>query len=139
MAGASPSSSNGLLTEINVTPLVDVVLVLLVIMIVTANAIASKTIPVDLPKSRTGEPTQGVLAISIDADGKLFLDAQPVDEAGLQARAHAAHAADPENARAVLAADGSARHERVVRVIDLLRREQVTKFAINVSPELGSP
>ena len=41
-------------------------------------------------------------------------------------------------ARAVIAADGASRHERVVKVIDLLRRAQVTKFAINVQPELGS-
>ena len=54
-----------LITGINVTPLVDITLVLLVVMMITASYVASKTIPMELPKSATGETTPVVLAVSI--------------------------------------------------------------------------
>ena len=73
------------------------------------------------------------MAVSIDAEGNLFLDAQPVDDDQLRRRVRAARTEDPE-LRAVIAADGSIHHRRVVQVIDLLRQERVTKFAINVRP-----
>ena len=73
-------------------------------------------------------------SVSIDKDGRTFLDAVPVDDAALRQRVRAVRAADPE-ARAVIAADGRTAHNHVVHVMDLLRREDVTKFAINVDPE----
>ena len=124
----------GLITGINVTPLVDVVLVLLVILMVTAGYIVSQTIPMELPQGATGETIATTLAISVDADGKRYLDAKPVVEAELRARIRAARAGDAE-ARAVIAADGKTAHRHVVGVIDLLRQEGVTRFAINVQPE----
>src|SRR5512145_1537062 len=93
------------ITGINVTPLVDVVLVLLIILMVTAGYIVSKTIPVDLPKGATGETTTITLAITLDAKGKMYLDAAPVSSDGLRARVRSAHRQDPET-RAVIAADG---------------------------------
>jgi biopolymer transport protein ExbD len=123
-----------MITGINVTPLVDITLVLLVIMMITASYVASKTIPMELPRSATGETTPVVLAVSITSNGQLFLDALPIDEAGLRGRiiAARAHAQEPQ---AIIAADGRTPHARVVHVIDVLRQEQVTKFAINVEPE----
>jgi len=53
---------------------------------------------------------------------------------GSRQRIKTAHDADPET-RAVIAADGRTNHSSVIHVIDLLRRENVTKFAINVDPE----
>jgi biopolymer transport protein ExbD len=131
---SSAQTEDDLITGINVTPLVDITLVLLVILMVTASYVASKAIPLELPKGATAETTPTTLSVSIDKDGKTFLDAMPIDEAALRGRIHAAHVADPET-RAVIAADGRTTHARVVRVIDLLRREDVTKFAINVEPE----
>ncbi len=123
-----------MITGINVTPLVDITLVLLVIMMITASYVASKTIPMELPRSATGETTPVVLAVSITAAGQLFLDAVPIDEPGLRARIVDARAHQHEP-QAIIAADGRTPHARVVHVIDLLRQEQVTKFAINVEPE----
>jgi biopolymer transport protein ExbD len=131
---ASVQNDDDIITGINVTPLVDITLVLLVILMVTASYVASKTIPLDLPKGATAETTPTTLSVSIDKDGKTYLDAAPVEEPELRARIRAAHAADAET-RAVIAADGRTTHAHVVRVIDLLRREEVTKFAINVEPE----
>lgn len=131
--GEQHGGDDELITAINVTPLVDIVLVLLIILMVTATAIVSKTIPMELPEAATGESTPTTLAVSIDEAGELFLDARPVSEDQLRNRVRAARAADSE-VRAVLAADGRVPHRRVVQVIDLLRQEQVTKFAINVRP-----
>jgi biopolymer transport protein ExbD len=128
------NDNDELITGINVTPLVDITLVLLVILMVTASYVASKTIPLELPKGATAETTPTTLTVSIDKDGQTFLDAVPIAEPALRARIRAAHAADPET-RAVIAADGRTTHAHVVHVIDLLRREDVTRFAINVEPE----
>jgi biopolymer transport protein ExbD len=131
---AATHDSDEMITSINVTPLVDITLVLLIILMITASYVASKAIPLDLPKGATAETTPVTLSVSIDKDGKTYLDAAPVDDAALRARVRAARASDPET-RAVIAADGRAAHAHVVHVMDLLRREEVTKFAINVDPE----
>ncbi|MFO0695628.1 MAG: biopolymer transporter ExbD [Polyangiales bacterium] len=133
--GARGGDDDDLITDINVTPLVDVVLVLLIILMVTATAIVSKTIQVELPEARTGEqqtqPT--TLAVSIDSNAKVFLDATEVTLPQLLERAKAARAQDPET-RAIIAADGRIPHANVVQVIDILRQANVLKFAINVRP-----
>jgi len=135
MAGGSlGDDDDDLITDINVTPLVDVVLVLLIILMVTATAIVSKTLPVELPNAATSESTPATprtLGITIDEDGDLFLDREPVSLSELETEVRAARAEDPD-VRAILAADGRIRHARVVQIIDLLRRLEVTKFAINV-------
>jgi biopolymer transport protein ExbD len=133
---ASIASSNGddEIVGINVTPLVDVVLVLLVVLMVTAGYIASRAIPVDLPQAATGETVPQTLALSIDAAGGLYLDGRPASEALLHTRVAAAKRARPD-VRAVIAADGRVPHQRVIRLIDLLRQEHVTEFALDVRPE----
>jgi biopolymer transport protein ExbD len=135
--GAKMDDDDSLITDINVTPLVDVVLVLLIILMVTATAIVSKTIPMELPQAATGEQTPATLAVSIDQAGKIFLDTIPVSIDELRAKVRESQEANPD-LRAVIAADGRIAHANVVQVIDVLRQEKVTKFAINVKPsELG--
>ncbi len=135
--GAKMDDDESLITDINVTPLVDVVLVLLIILMVTATAIVSKTIPMELPQAATGEQTPATLAVSIDQAGEIFLDTIPVSIDELRARVRESREANPD-LRAVIAADGRIAHANVVQVIDVLRQEKVTKFAINVKPsELG--
>jgi biopolymer transport protein ExbD len=130
---AQGTHSQGPIAGINVTPLVDVVLVLLVVLMVTASYIAARSIPVDLPKASTGEASAAPLAVSLDRSGALFLDGTPLSEAELKQRIRVLRGRD-RDLRAVIAADGSISHRQVVRVIDLLRQEQVVHFAINVSP-----
>ena len=138
MAGGSNlGNDDELITDINVTPLVDVVLVLLIILMVTATAIVSKTIPMELPSAATGEQTPTTLAVSLDQTGKIFLDTLEVNADQLRARVRDARKDNPE-LRAVIAADGRIAHAEVVRIIDILRQEKISKFAINVRPtELG--
>jgi biopolymer transport protein ExbD len=132
MAG-SAGDDDELITSINVTPLVDVVLVLLIILMVTANYIASQSIPMDLPEAATGETTPHTLTVQLQEDGTLLLDAEPMSEDELRQRIRSARQGN-EELRAVIAADGGLEHRRVIRIIDLLRQENVTKFAINVKP-----
>lgn len=137
MAGGAMGGGDddGLITDINVTPLVDVVLVLLIILMVTATQIVSKTINVELPSAQRPDQAQAAtpttLAISIDEEGQLYLDREEVDEAALRTRVRAARAADDET-RAVIAAHRAIAHGTVIRIIDLLRQENVNKFAFNV-------
>jgi biopolymer transport protein ExbD len=138
MAAQSSDNVEEMISGINITPLVDVVLVLLVVLMVTASYLASHSIPVDLPKGATGEAVNSVLGVSVTRDGAIFLDGQATSDGEFRARVHTAHEADSD-VRAVIAADGSAAHRSVVHVIDLLRQERVTRFALNVDPEVISP
>ena len=135
---SASSSSDESITGINVTPLVDVVLVLLIILMVTAQYVAEKnSIPMELPKAATGASDQAVpstLSVSIDKDGRFYLDAKELTLEQMRTRVREEYAKD-KDARAVIAADGRVSHSHVVKVIDLLRQEKVTKFAINVRPE----
>lgn len=136
MAGAA-SRGGEPIYGINVTPLVDVVLVLLIILMVTSSYAVSKSLPLQLPKASSGESSdRAPLAISVDRAGTLFLDGKPIDKLQLRAyvRQHAA-----KETRAVIAADGAVPHRSVVGVIDLLRTEGVTQLAINVAPEDLAP
>jgi biopolymer transport protein ExbD len=131
MAHSDSNADETMISGINVTPLVDVVLVLLVVLMVTATYLASRTIPVDLPKGATGEPTGVTLAITVDEAGKTYLDGVSATEDLLRSKIRSARAANPD-VRAIIAADRDTRHKSVVGVIDLLRQERVNRFAINV-------
>ena len=133
---SSGSSEDETIAGINVTPLVDVVLVLLIILMVTAQYAAEKdAIPMDLPKAQSGDTAvPSTLSVSIDKDGRFYLDAKELTLEQMRGRVREEYAKDKET-RAVIAADGRVSHAHVIKVIDLLRQEKVTKFAINVRPE----
>jgi biopolymer transport protein ExbD len=133
MGGGGAKEDDDLITDINVTPLVDIVLVLLIVLMVTSSYLVNKSINVELPKAATGETTTPTMSISLDLDGKLYLDGTNINEKELQDRVRTAFKADPE-VKAIISADGRVKHSQVVTVIDILRRENVTKFAINTSP-----
>jgi biopolymer transport protein ExbD len=134
MANGQDNGDSTLISGINVTPLVDVVLVLLVILMVTAGYIASQAIPVDLPAGATGETTPSALAISIDARGRRYLDGALIAEPELRAALRRARRAS-RDLRAIIAADGAVAHRDVIRLVDLLRQEGLYQFAFNIRPE----
>ena len=136
MGAPQQGGDDELITAINVTPLVDVVLVLLIILMVTATAIVSKTIPMELPEAATGENTPQVktFAVSLDDKGKLYIDAKPVDSTEAVFQHASAAYAQNNDVRAVISAHGNISHSKVIEIIDTLRRAKVTKFAINVKP-----
>ncbi len=135
MAGTSGEDDDDLISDINVTPLVDVILVLLIIFMVTATYIVRASIQVDLPRAaHGGEVTGTILTVVLTRDGQVFLDGVRRSEDELVARARSAVARDAD-ARAIISADRGALHGSVVRVIDLVRGAGVTRFAIHVEKE----
>jgi biopolymer transport protein ExbD len=137
MAMATMARGRGAaITGINVTPLVDITLVLLIIFMVTAKLIVNKeALSVDLPKASTGSEVQEVLSIVLAPGDVTHINGAMVstDEV-LQAQASASFANDKQ-VRAVLKADGRVPHARVMRVLDLLRRAGISKVAFGVVPE----
>ncbi len=134
MSGGAQDDPNDAITGINVTPLVDIMLVLLIIFMVTAKLIVSKSVPLDLPKAASGSDIQTVFSIVLAADGTTQVDSKtaPGDDAIL-AQARAAREKNPE-LRAIIKADSSVPHGRVIHVLDLLKQAQVAKIAFGVSP-----
>jgi biopolymer transport protein ExbD len=128
------SSRDGALTDINVTPLVDVMLVLLVVMMVTASTIVTRSLSVDLPVGKTGTSASSPLNVTVTKQGQLFLDDHPVNESELRLAARRLRAQN-EQAQALIAADGRTPHARVVAVLDLLRDERVNHVAVGVVAE----
>src|SRR5580658_4090994 len=133
MAGGS-SDSDEAITGINVTPLVDITLVLLIIFMVTAKIIVSQSVPLDLPKAASGTEVQVVYSIILAADGSSMVDGKriPGDDSILGS-AREAHAKNNE-LRAVIKADSSVPHGRVIHVLDLLKQAGVSKIAFGVTP-----
>ncbi len=117
---------------INVTPMVDVVLVLLVIMMVSAVYIVSQSLKVELPKTASSDGAANTpLLVTIQKTGAYLFNQKPIEEDSLRAELRKAHAGNKE-ASIVITADREALHGDVVHVIDLAKVEGITKFAITV-------
>ena len=132
--GTAGDSGEEPITGINVTPLVDIVLVLLIIFMVTAKLIVNKSVPLDLPKAASGSDIQTVFSIVLTADGLTQVDGRTVaNDDAIMPLAKGARDKNPE-LRAVIKADSSVPHGRVIHVLDLLKQAQVAKIAFGVSP-----
>lgn len=118
---------------INVTPLVDVTLVLLVVFIVTAKLVVQQGVPMDLPKAASAGATQTVLTVSVDAAGQVAVNGQPADDGEVASAGRRAMKETPDT-RVVVQAAGAARHERVLHVVDTLRGAGVVKVAFAADP-----
>jgi biopolymer transport protein ExbD len=134
MAGGAGDDDEGLISGINVTPLVDVMLVLLVIFMVTAKIIVSQGMPMDLPKSASGENMQSIFSVDLSMDGKVRVDQKQLanDDAILPV-ARQARGLNKE-IRAVIRADKKVEHGRVIHVLDLLRQAGIAKIAFAITP-----
>ena len=126
---ASIQNTDEEISGINVTPLVDVTLVLLIIFMVTAKLIAGQGIPLDLPKAKTAGATQTVLSVSIDAQGGVLANGSKVSsDEELKSRASSALKANPE-LRTVIAASTDASYGKVMHVLDTVRDAGITRVA----------
>ena len=136
--GGSAKQGRGIISGINVTPLVDVTLVLLIIFIVTAKLVVAPAVPLDLPRASQGEEVQVVFSVLLPVDGSILVNGASVpDHNTLSERARAALADDPA-LRAVIQADGELSHRRVIAALDALKRAGVTRIAFGALPELPS-
>jgi biopolymer transport protein ExbD len=136
--GADPfggdDEAGRMIVDINVTPLVDVTLVLLIIFMVTATLIVAPAIKVDLPKAASGsDQAKTTLALTLMKDGSLYLNGEKSSDPAVAKFISQALPGNPD-LQAVIAADRVVPHGDVVHVIDLVKRSGVRRFAINVDP-----
>lgn len=126
--GAKPIS------DINVTPLVDVMLVLVVLFILTAPLLAS-SLRLDLPSSEAAQPGEAAafVAVSLDADGNLFVDNQPVPSAGLAERLAEAARRNPQT-EVQLRADRQVPYGRVVEVMGAAQKAGLNRIGFIADP-----
>ena len=135
MAGGAADNDDEGITGINVTPLVDITLVLLIIFMVTASYIVKETIEVELPRAaHGGETLQKTFAVMITRDGRTFLNGVPVEDGTLVAEVQKARSAG-EDVQAIVAADKNATHGSVTHLLDVLKGAGVTKFAIQIEKQ----
>jgi biopolymer transport protein ExbD len=142
MAGAGSQfqddDSGRMITDINVTPLVDIILVLLIIFMVTTTYIVNPSIKVDLPKAVTGsDQVRTTLALTLTRDGQLYLNGDRSSEAQVVRQIAAELPRNPD-LQAIIAADKVVPHGAVVHIIDFVKRAGVRKFAINVDSTAAS-
>jgi len=127
--------SGGMISGINVTPLVDVVLVLLIILMVSSTYIVAQTLKVQLPKSKsTDGQADKPITIVVKKDGGLMIDDKVAAESEVVSRLKAVMAVDPDS-NIVVSADKETQHGAVVHVMDICKEAGVTKFAINVQSD----
>jgi biopolymer transport protein ExbD len=132
---ASNAPTDQPLTSINVTPLVDVMLVLLVIFMITAKLDDPHGLPLDLPQAASGSEAQRVLSVTLDAAGQRAVEgvAMP-DDAALSELARRMHRQHPE-LRTIIAASTKANHGDVIHLLDTLRLAGIDKVAFAVEPK----
>lgn len=131
---SSDTDDDDIISGINVTPLVDVTLVLLIVFMVTAKIIVSQGMPMDLPKAASGEEVQNVFSVELTQDGRTRVDSAAVaSDDSISDLAKQAKAKN-KDIRAVIRADKKVEHGRVIRVLDLLKQAGVSKIAFAVAP-----
>jgi biopolymer transport protein ExbD len=139
MGASEQAAGEETIVGINVTPLVDITLVLLIVFMVTAKLIVSQAIPFDLPKAATGAATQVVFTVSLDEKGQVRADGteMPNDES-LRRAAHGALERDAE-IRTVVQASSVVAHGAVVHVLDELRKSGIRRIAFGVDKAASEP
>ena len=134
MAFSTANDSDDVLSEINITPLVDVMLVLVVALIVTAPLL-NKAIKLNLPKTvatQAPEPSKPV-SVSVDAQGRAYVDRELLSLDQLEPRLRALHAVRPD-LTLHLSSDEAASYGSVAKVMALIERAGITRLAVLTAP-----
>jgi len=122
--------SNDYSPTINITPLIDIVFILLIFFAVTTSFISSNSIKVDLPKAKGEAVEQNKnIRVAIDKQGVLYIDGKPINDSELSGRLQIMKKSNPD-ALVIIEADQSSLHGKVVFVIDTARSVDYTRFAI---------
>lgn len=132
MAGKFDLEDEGI-NDINITPFVDVVLVLLVIFMVTAPVMLKESLKVNLPKTLTSDITTKAttIGVAITKEGQVVLSGRLLSQDGLIEELKKISGSAPET-NFLISADTDSRHGDVVKFIDLLKRNNLNRFALQV-------
>jgi biopolymer transport protein ExbD len=131
-SAASPYDEDGI-TSINITPLVDVFLVLLILVMISSSLLDQKKIPVSLPKAaNAGGYAPKASGLTLDADRKVYLNGVASDSAGITEALKALVSRDSTH-QVLIAADLQLRYQDVVRVLDWVEGSGVRKYALKVA------
>ena len=132
MAAKLDDQDDGI-NEINITPFVDVVLVLLVIFMVTAPAMMKESLKVNLPKTLTSDVTSKAdsIGIAITKDGQVLFNGKLISAENLQNELRTISLNAPET-NFLISADTDTRHGEVVKMIDRLKKNNLNRFALQV-------
>jgi biopolymer transport protein TolR len=135
---SSPMDSDEMITGINITPLVDIVLVILIIFIVTASFVLKSSVPVELPRAASAqESPAGLIALTVTRDGALYINGREGGLDEIPAAVAAASARLPAGAAgpsAVISADVAARYGDFATLVDRLRLAGVVDIALDTQP-----
>jgi len=120
---------------VDITPLVDVVFLMLIFFMVSTSFNVSNTLKLELPASHATQQNKKAeeVAISIDKKGQIYIQEEPVEDGDVRRRILNISKGDP-NMRVVLRADGDAKHKRIVYVLDTLRELGMGKIGIATVP-----
>jgi len=118
------------ITDINVTPFVDVVLVLLVVFMVTAKLIVARGVDIDKPKAATGGEVQSTLRVSVSQEGQLYINGDKFDDDAKAIARIKEIAATTSKPKAIIAGDRKSAYGGVMRAIDLVQQAGVTAIAL---------
>jgi biopolymer transport protein ExbD len=130
VSAAAEAVDDGTVTGINVTPLVDIMLVLLIIFMVTARLTSESELKIQLPKAAAaGASATASLTVALDAKGELRLMDAPVDKAGLLASLSREAKGNP-GVRVTVAADGRVPYQSVVEILGAIKKAGVTRVAL---------
>ncbi len=130
------------ISGINVTPLVDIMLVLLIIFMVTATFIANKAIELKLPEADSAQPVkpdEKTLNFAIDKDGKLFIDSTQIGFEEIGPKIGAEREKKPGVVlSANITADAKTPYESIIKLVDSVRKNEIIDFALTTAPSNGS-
>lgn len=133
MASSSPNG-NGIIAGINVTPLVDITLVLLIIFIVTAKIIVTPAVPLDLPRASQSEEMQVIFSVVVPANGPTLVNGEIASTDDVVLRLAKEALGKDAHVRAVINADGAVPHRRVVHTLDLIKSAGIARVAFGALP-----
>lgn len=137
MAAAPEEREEDGITSINITPLVDVFLVLLILVMITSTLLDYREIPVSVPQAaQAGEIAPMTSGLAMDMERRTYLDGNEADSAAIAAALQAKVAADPAH-QVLIVADKGLLYGEVVRLLDWVRGAGVRKYALKVSRAEG--
>jgi biopolymer transport protein ExbD len=137
--GAKAGGSSETISEINMVPLIDIILVVLIIFMVTAPAMIKPSIEVDLPEAASAdETTPSLLNVAISKEGLVMLNNEEVDEEGVKRIGREEFERNIE-VQAVVVADRDLPYWQIIQVLDWLKSTGVKNFAVTTDKPINSP